>query len=703
MIQAELNPAQLEAVLHNTGPLLVVAGAGSGKTRVITSKIAYLVHELAVPDHHILAVTFTNKAAGEMRSRAMRLINRPHMGTTVSTFHSLCLRILRQEAHQLGYGPDFSVCDPADAISVIKDVLGTMGYRNDKEHTPKKVQALLSGIKNRSRRVETGKMPDLETILEHYDRSLKAQNLMDFDDLLLNTVMLLDQYPHVLDHYRRQYPYILVDEFQDTNAIQYRLIRQLAETAGHICVVGDEDQSIYGWRGADFENILNFPRDFEDTKVITLEQNYRSTRPILEIANAVIANNAMRNPKRLQTNCGEPGERYLYHAPTPQAEAGQVARQIRSLLQQEIPPREIVVLYRANYLSRALEDALRRENIPYRIIGGYRFYERKKIKDILAYLKVIRNPEDNLSFKRIVNVPRRKVGPVTLERLETVNPVLCKALEAIPDGFPRFQELRELDRVLSQFRSRNLFDPSYVQDLINELGYVEMVKAEEEPMEAESRIENLHELVQVVSDYMETTAEPSLPGFLDQVSLLSDTDELDNEDMVNLMTIHCAKGLEFHSVFVIGLEEGTFPNQRTLGSSRELEEERRLMYVAITRARRNLYLSHAKERGFGWDSQRKRISRFLKEIPENLVTAKGEQSGMYPSLLKASHVRAPLQGRPDPPPPGTVPEKGSTIFHATYGEGTVLNVVNNDRLVIKFRRAGIKVLNARMVSQSSAE
>ncbi len=699
---AELNPAQQQAVLHNHGPLLVVAGAGSGKTRVITCKIAYLVEECHVPDRHILAVTFTNKAADEMRSRAAALLNRHHMGTTICTFHSLCLRILRQEAHQLGYSPDFSVCDPADGLVVIKDVLNELGYRNDKRHTPRKVQALVSGLKNQSRQLETEKLPDLDNILDHYDRSLKAQNLMDFDDLLLNTVMLLDQFPHVAEHYREQFPYILVDEFQDTNAIQYRIVRQLAANATHVCVVGDEDQSIYGWRGADFENMLNFPRDFIDTTVIKLEENYRSTRTILDIANAVIANNTMRNPKQLKTNSGAEGERIIHGSANPQGEAAQVSRQIRALLQQEVRPSDIVVLYRANYLSRSLEDALRRENIAYRIVGGYKFYDRKEIKDILGYLKVLRNPEDNLSFRRIVNVPRRKVGPATLDRLEAVDPVLSRSLEKLPDSFPRRKELIELAQVLADFRKRDVFDQAFIQDLIDAIGYVDMLKAEEEPLEAQSRMENLLELQQVVADYVEATEQPSLAGFLDQVSLLSDTDELDAAEMVNLMTIHCAKGLEFHTVFVVGLEEGTFPNQRTVGSSRELEEERRLMYVAITRARRNLYLSYARERGFGWDSQRKRISRFLKEIPDQLVSRKGEPHGLPGAMLSASHAARPLTGRPKPPP-GSVPAKGSTVIHATYGEGTVLNVVNGDRLVIKFKRAGIKVLNAGMVARPSSD
>lgn len=699
---AELNPAQQQAVLHNNGPLLVVAGAGSGKTRVITCKIAHLVEECHVPDRYILAVTFTNKAAEEMRSRAAALLNRHHMGATICTFHSLCLRILRQEAHQLGYSADFSVCDPADGLVVIKDVLTELGYRNDKRHTPRKVQALVSGLKNQSRQLETEKLPDLDNILDHYDRSLKAQNLMDFDDLLLNTVMLLEQFPHVADHYRGQFPYILVDEFQDTNAIQYRIVRQLAGTATHVCVVGDEDQSIYGWRGADFENILNFPRDFADTTVIKLEENYRSTRAILDIANAVISNNTMRNPKQLKTSSAAEGEQIIHGSANPQGEAAQIGRQIKALLQQEIRPRDIVVLYRANYLSRSLEDALRRENIAYRIVGGYKFYDRKEIKDILGYLKVLRNPEDNLSFRRIVNVPRRKVGPATLDRLEAVDPVLSRSLEKLPESFPRRNELMELAQVLADFRKRDIFDQAFVQDLIDAIGYVDMLKAEEEPLEAQSRMENLLELQQVVADYVAEAETPSLAGFLDQISLLSDTDELDTAEMVNLMTIHCAKGLEFHTVFVVGLEEGTFPNQRTVGSSRELEEERRLMYVAITRARRNLYLSYARERGFGWDSQRKRISRFLKEIPDQLVSRKGEPHGLPGGMLSASHVARPLTGRPKPTA-GSVPAKGSSVIHATYGEGTVLNIVNGDRLVIKFKRAGIKVLNAGMVASPSSD
>ncbi|NOZ14022.1 MAG: UvrD-helicase domain-containing protein [Acidobacteria bacterium] len=702
-MNVKLNRDQREAVSCTKGPLLVIAGAGSGKTRVITCKITHLVREEFVPESQILAVTFTNKAAGEMKHRAMEMLDRPQIGTTISTFHSLCLRILRREAVMLGYSNDFSVCDSADALSLIKRILSESGRKNRKEYAPKKVQALISSVKNKSasdRKLE--QLPGIDEILDHYDAALRENDLMDFDDLLLNTVAVFEQNPGILAHYQERFPYILVDEFQDTNAIQYRLIRLLADKTVHICAVGDEDQSIYGWRGADFENILKFPRDFENCRIIKLEENYRSTSRILDIANAVISHNSMRNPKVLRSDIHTEGDFVLYEAPFPREEGNFIAKQVSALHQQGIAYRSIAVLYRANYLSRAMEDAFRKRNIPYRIVGGYKFYERKEIKDILGYLRVIRNPSDNLSFQRIVNVPRRKIGPATIEKLENVNPVLYTAIEHLPDRFPRKRELDELHHIIEDFRKRkDRFDPDFLRDLIERIGYIEMLKTEEDALEAETRMENLSELITVVGDYIAVEESPSLNGFLDNVSLLSDTDEIEDDDRVNLMTIHCAKGLEFHSVFVCGLEEGTFPNQRTMGSSRELEEERRLMYVAITRAKQNLYLTFSRERGWKWEMNRKKMSRFIREIPMELLTVnRPAMANIQSGLLTASHS-SPGRTSDDLNKNRTDTQsgvhKGSRVFHHTYGEGIVLNVVNGNRIVVKFNRIGIKVLNSRAV------
>ncbi len=700
-MNVELNRNQLEAVSCTKGPLLVIAGAGSGKTRVITCKIAHLIQKEFVPESQILAVTFTNKAAGEMKHRAMEMLDRQQIGTTISTFHSLCLRILRREAGMLGYSNNFSVCDSADALSLIKRILSESGRKNRKEYAPRKVQAMISSIKNKSaneRKLE--QLPAIDEILDRYDATLRENDLMDFDDLLLNTVAVFEQNPSILAHYQAQFPYILVDEFQDTNAIQYRLIQLLADKTIHICAVGDEDQSIYGWRGADFENILKFPRDFENCRIITLEENYRSTNQILDIANAVISHNSMRNPKVLRSEIQTNGDCVLHEAPIPREEGNFIAKQVSALHQHGIPYHSIAVLYRANYLSRTLEDAFRKRNIPYRIVGGYKFYERKEIKDILGYLRVIRNPSDNLSFQRIVNVPRRKIGPATVEKLEAINPILYKAIENLPNRFPRKQELTELHSIIENFRKRDRFDPDFLRELIERIGYIEMLKTEEDTLEAETRMENLSELVTVVGDYIAAEESPSLNGFLDTVSLLSDTDEIEDDDRVNLMTIHCAKGLEFHSVFVCGLEEGTFPNQRTMGSSRELEEERRLMYVAITRAKQNLYLTFSRERGWKWEMNRKKMSRFVREIPIKLLTAN------FPAMM--NHQSRLLAAAHSPDEKSTYPNenrdtspfflhKGSRVSHYTYGEGIVLNVVNNNRIVVKFKRTGIKVLNNRAV------
>ncbi len=698
----QLNDNQQAAVSCTKGPLLVIAGAGSGKTRVITCKIAHLVQDEGVPESHILAMTFTNKAAGEMKRRAMEMLNREYLGTTISTFHSFCLRILRKEASVLGYTADFSVCDTADALTLIKRILSESGKKNQKEYAPKKIQGLISAIKNQSAdRGRLDRAPAIDQILDRYDAVLRENDLMDFDDLLLNTVTVFEQNPSILAHYQSQFPYILVDEFQDTNSTQYRLIRLLADTAAHICAVGDEDQSIYGWRGANFENILNFPRDFPGCRIIKLEENYRSTKKILDIANSVISHNSMRNPKVLYSDIHTEGEHILYEAPEPRAEANFIADQVRALVQKSIPRNEIAVLYRANYLSRGLEDAFRRRNLPYRIVGGYKFYERKEIKDIIAYLRVIRNPSDNLSFRRIINVPRRKIGPVTIEKLEAINPILFEALKNLPERFPKKRELDELRTIIETFRNRPDFGPDFLRDLIDRIGYIEMLKTEEDKIEAETRIENISELANSIEEFVKSENEPNLGNFLDEISLLSDTDEIEDDDRVNLMTIHCAKGLEFHSVFVCALEEGTFPNQRTMGSSRELEEERRLMYVAVTRAKQNLYLSFSRKRGWKWEMDLKKISRFVKEIPFDLLTVirPAGPISTHSGILAASHSGVSAasgtswQGEIPPTPFG----KGSTVLHHTYGEGTVLNIVNGNRIVVKFKRTGIKVLNSRTV------
>jgi DNA helicase II / ATP-dependent DNA helicase PcrA len=654
-----LNPSQRDAVLHTTGPLLILAGAGSGKTRVITFRIAYLIgNGHAAPDE-VLAVTFTNKASEEMRTRVEQALGEDCRGIWLSTFHSLCARLLRREATAVGLSRDFVIYDSSDQIAVVKQALKSLDI-DDKMLQPRAALSRISQAKNRMETPEqmrsTGwnlRDQQVSKVFEYYRRALEDAGALDFDDLLLKTVDLFEKSERVREFYARKFRYVMVDEYQDTNRPQYLLIRRLAEFHRNLCVVGDPDQSIYKWRGADLRNILDFERDFPDAKIVRLEQNYRSTQVILDAASAVISRNRNRKDKKLWTD-RKGGDKVLYvRAGDEIEEADFITRTLRQAqggaLRQGATGGGAMsaVLYRTNAQSRAIEDALMREGMPYRIIGGVRFYERKEIKDLLAYLRLLINPYDDVSFRRVLNVPARGIGKSVVDALDAVTPrddhsdapLLAAGFEPTPAPRSLWARLQiaAKERTLPP---RALTALTAFRDLIASLtaeiqgatvstalsltlersGYLQSLR-DERNEEAEARIENLMELVSAAREYESRETDPSLGGFVDRLSLLSEADEADGarEAQVWLMSMHAAKGLEFPTVIVAGMEEGLFPHSRASEDEDEVEEERRLCYVCLTRARERLVLTSAARRRIFGDYQSTEPSRFLEEIPAELM------------------------------------------------------------------------------------
>jgi DNA helicase-2/ATP-dependent DNA helicase PcrA len=622
-----LNPVQREAVTHTTGPLLVVAGAGSGKTRVLTHRIAHLVQDQGVSPFEILAITFTNKAADEMKHRVAELVGPVAEKMWVSTFHSACVRILRRDAGRLGFPSSFTIYDAADAQRLTGYVIRDLGL-DAKKFPPRSVHATISAAKNddvgplayqeRATTIFERKISDV--YVEYQDRLLKA-GAMDFDDLLVNTVELFRRFPEVLEHYQRRFRHVLVDEYQDTNRVQNELVLMLAAQSGDVCVVGDADQSIYRFRGADMRNIIEFEEAFPDVTVVLLEQNYRSSQTILDAANAVIANNLTRKPKELWTESG-PGEAIVrYHADDEADEAQWIARQIMHLHDAGHTWGDCAIFYRTNAQSRVVEEYLMRVGIPYKVVGGTRFYDRREVKDALAYVKAVVNPADEVSVKRVLNTPKRGVGDSSVGRLDayarshglTFFDALNEAAAAGVTGraVKGIEEFLGLVEGLEPFAAEG--PATLIETAMSRSGYVAELEAEHS-IEAEGRIENLAELVGAARDF------GAVDEFLEQISLVADTDELgDDDSSVVLMTLHSAKGLEYPVVFLIGLEDGVFPHLRAIGEPDELEEERRLAYVGITRARQRLYLTHAWARMLHGGTQYNPPSRFLDEIPEALV------------------------------------------------------------------------------------
>src|SRR2546421_1746632 len=628
---ADLNPAQREAVLATEGPLLVIAGAGSGKTRVLTYRVAHLINAVGAQPNEILAITFTNKAAGEMRERLHRLLGRSGQGLWILTFHAACGRILRREAQRLGYRSNFTIYDQADQIRLVKQCLEEL-ERDPKRFTPRGIHNQISHAKNRlvspdeyANQVQSFYDQTVAETYELYQRRLHASNAMDFDDLLMLTVEVLERFPEALARWRKAFRYILVDEYQDTNHAQYRLLQLLAEKHRNVCAVGDPDQSIYAFRGADIRNILEFERDFGETRTIALEQNYRSTNTILQSANAVIAHNRERKPKTLWSELGEGEPVRVLEVEDEHAEARFVAAEIAALVEEGFNGSEVAVFYRTNAQSRVLEDVLVRQGVAYQVIGGPRFYERAEIKDVIAYLQAIDNPYDAVSLQRIANRPRRGIGDSSLARLQTWADAqgrsLWEALEFAEEagvGAAPLRAVQQFRTLMQSLQSGALELPvsELLERTLERSGYLEALEAER-TIEALRRLENLQELVGVAREYQETAEEPSLSHFLQEISLFSDQDSIRGEEsLVTLMTLHNAKGLEFRAVYLIGMEEGIFPHSRSI-EEQGIEEERRLAYVGMTRAMEKLTLLHASSRSLYGGRNYNLPSRFLDELPQH--------------------------------------------------------------------------------------
>ena len=630
-----LNDKQKEAVLATEGPCLVIAGAGSGKTKVLTHKIAYLLSEKNVKPWNILSITFTNKAANEMKQRVEKLVGEASQEMWLGTFHSICVRILRRFIDRIGFDTTFLIFDSTDQRTLVKECIKSIGL-DDKLFTDRSVLSEISNGKNdmlepKAYQVKYNgdfRKEKIGEVYELYQKKLKENNALDFDDIINYTIKILTENPDVLEYYTEKFKYVLVDEYQDTNKAQFMLVSILASKYGNITVVGDNDQGIYSFRGADITNILNFEKDFPGSKIVKLEQNYRCTGNILKAANAVIKNNENKYDKKLWTENEEGSLPCLYQAEDEYDEASYIVKQINMLKMEEyLKLSDFVILYRMNSQSRAIEDIFRRENIPYKIIGGLKFYERKEIKDIIAYLRLIFNTSDNLSLKRIINEPKRGIGKTSLDNIQDISDKTGKSMYEII----KYAEQYELNRVKAnsiQFvevieELRKQVNQIPISELIkltlNKTGYVKALE-NENTIEAESRIQNLEEFLTVAIEFEEQMAENTLAEFLESISLTSDIDNMEeSEDTVTLMTLHSAKGLEFPVVFLVGMEEGIFPGYKSIGEIKELEEERRLFYVGITRAMQYLYLTCAKRRTIFGSTSYNQMSRFLKEIPKDLL------------------------------------------------------------------------------------
>jgi DNA helicase-2/ATP-dependent DNA helicase PcrA len=741
-----LNPAQREAVTHTDGPLLILAGAGSGKTRVITVRIGHLITSGHAAPDQVLAVTFTNKAAEEMRGRVEQLLGEDCRQAWISTFHSLSARLLRREGPAVGLTRDFVIYDSSDQLSVVKHAMKALDV-DDRILQPRAVLSRISQAKNKMESPEDLRAAgwslrdqQISRVYDAYRRSLTEAGALDFDDLLLKTVELFETSERVREFYARKFKYVLVDEYQDTNRPQYLLIRRLAEIHRNLCVVGDPDQSIYRWRGADLRNILDFEHDFPDARIVKLEQNYRSTQVILDAASAVIRQNRNRKDKHLWTD-QKGGERIVYvRAGDEIEEADFIARTLRQV-QRERADGLAAVLYRTNAQSRAIEDALMRDGLPYRIIGGVRFYERKEIKDALAYLRLLINPHDDVSFRRVVNVPSRGIGRMVLEGLEAVaidadgdaGPLFAAGLQPAPS--PRSLWARLLAAIeRRELPSRALTALKAFRDLVAALsadvagasvstalglaldrtGYLQSLR-DERNEEAEGRIENLMELVSAAREYETRDEAPTLGGFVDRLSLLSEADEAEGatEARVWLMSMHSAKGLEFPTVIVAGMEEGLFPHARSAEDEEEVEEERRLCYVCLTRARERLYLTGASRRRIFGDYQATEPSRFLDEIPADLVNRIEPAAPRWePSGYQLRNPYGRRSRWRDRPADGEAPvfayehedqsahgvRVGMRVRHRQFGVGTVMEVEDQGddlKVTVRFAAVGTKKLLAR--------
>ena len=642
-----LNDKQKEAVLSTEGPCLVIAGAGSGKTKVLTHKIAYLMQEKNVKPWSILAITFTNKAANEMKERVENLVGDVAKDMWIGTFHSICVRILRRYIDRIGFTSSFIIFDSSDQRTLVKQCLKQLNI-DDKMLNDRAVLSEISNAKNEMLEPDAYKLrtnneirkETIAKVYELYQKRLRENNAIDFDDIINYTIRILSENPDVLEYYSNKFEYVLVDEYQDTNKAQFTLVSILAALHGNITVVGDNDQGIYSFRGADITNILNFEKDFPGTKIIKLEQNYRCTQNILDAANAVIKNNETKYEKKLWTENGKGGMITVFRGNDEYDEANFIVENINKLRREEyMTYNDFAILYRMNSQSRSIEDILRRENVPYKIIGGLKFYERKEIKDTIAYLRLIQNPSDNLSLTRIINEPKRGIGKTSLDNVQQI---AMQSETSMYDVIKRADEFglnrvfansREFVSQIEELRAKkdNIKISDLIKETLNKTGYTKALE-DEDTTEAETRLENIEEFLTVAMEFEEQMAENSLEEFLEGITLSSDLDNADDqEDSVTLMTLHSAKGLEFPVVFLVGMEEGIFPGYKSIGEPKELEEERRLCYVGITRAKQYLFLTCAKQRTIFGSTTYNAASRFIEEIPKEYLqgyeeTFKNEQS-----------------------------------------------------------------------------
>lgn len=725
-----LNPQQAEAVINTEGPMLIMAGAGSGKTKVLTCRVANLLQK-GVRPYRILAITFTNKAAAEMRERVNNMSGPAAKDVWLFTFHAFCARFLRMEIDKLpGYGGNFAIYDTADSQNLIKQILKEMNL-DDKRFQPSGILSRISNAKNAlqdaaafARQAGDFYEQKVADIYSRYEQKLQLNNALDFDDLLMLSIKLLQENKEVREKYQDRFDYLLVDEYQDTNHAQYLLTKFLAAKHRNICVVGDADQSIYGWRGADIQNILDFEKDYPDAKVIKLEQNYRSTQIILDAANAVIENNTGRKPKNLWTENKSGADIIYFQAVDERDEARFVIEQLQNLQRTENKKLgDMAILYRTNTQSRIFEEMLIKSGISYNMVGGLKFYERKEIKDIIAYLRVIFNPADSLSLLRIINVPKRGIGDASLAKIQAYAAANSVSLfEAVSnaaaiDGLSsRFiSKLDDLAGII--FELMNLASEAPVEDLIDRVlrdtGYLEELENERTP-QAQSRIDNLHELISVAQEFAASEEENNLENFLAHVALVSDIDDTElGEDAITLMTLHSSKGLEFPVVFLVGMEEGLFPHARTLMDETEIEEERRLCYVGITRAKEKLFLSSTKMRTIYGNTVTYPPSRFLQEIPARLVKTIKRQE-RFSALENFKQVSEKYSARPQKPastfnPHSFMPQKpaaaaggtgtrfntGDRVSHSKWGEGMVVSVKDSpdgQEVKVAFAGAGVRSL-----------
>lgn len=709
----KLNDCQREAVYTTEGPVLILAGAGSGKTTVLVNRIAYLLESKGVSPYSVLAITFTNKAAAELKFRLQDMLGPCGEGVWASTFHSACVKFLRYDIEKIGYPSQFNIFDTADQLTVIKECLKELNI-SDKNFPPKQVLSAIGRAKddlitaseyNRVNAVDY-RLMQIGKVYELYQRKLKAYGALDFDDIIMLTVKLFEENPAVLSYYQNKFKYILVDEYQDTNHAQYRLVSLLAHSHRNLCVVGDDDQSIYKFRGANIENILGFEDQFTEAKVIKLEENYRSTQCILDAANSVIKNNIGRKSKALWTGNGTGSKITLHCGQTEYDEARYIVEQI------ELNGRnynDYAVLYRMNSQSRVIEDALLRAAVPYRVLGGLRFYDRKEIKDAIAYLRLIFNPNDNISLKRIINEPKRKIGKTTIEYAEELagqNGVsiyeICESAEKYPVLQRSAVRLKEFISIIEDLRKLNESPlDEFLIKVLTQTGYI-LELERESTIESQTRLENLSEFITSAKEYEKSEENAGLSGFLENISLVADIDNYDEtQESVVLMTLHSAKGLEFPVVFLAGVEEGIFPSYMSIASEEDIEEERRLCYVGITRAKEELFLTHAFTRTLFGSTTHNKISRFINEIPIELIentkpqilSDKRTVSGLGLGTDK-NRIASPSAAKPKTGASFSIGEK---VLHKKFGEGVILkatSVGNDCHLEIAFNSVGTKNLMA---------